>query len=258
MNQQSLRRALTQFTLPCPPKQQIRWMGSGSRGARGHGWLHKYREGLGGRHLQGRYHNRDIKKLTSINDQVFALNTTHAQKLSTPSQAYLDIAVEGEEGGPHRVVIELASAALPNTCRNFVDLCEAEDGGYKSSKVFKILPQMGLCLGDNTKMNDGRQGRCSPNVVKPDEPHSHNFPHEATVISHAEEGIVTMISTGLDKNDSRFLILTAADASHLDGKYVAFGKVKEGLNALQDIVQNTFTKMGKPSVNIQVVGCGVL
>ena len=47
--------------------QQIRLMGTGSRGARGHGWLHKYRAGEGGRHLQGRYHNRDIEKLISIN-----------------------------------------------------------------------------------------------------------------------------------------------------------------------------------------------
>jgi len=245
-------------------------MGTGPRGARGHGWLHKYRAGLGGRHLQGRYHKRDVEKLASINDKVFSLNETHASKVSTPTEAYLDFAVEGESGGgsPHRVVIELASAALPKTCRNFVDLCETgndsngigngdgQSTGYKSSKVFKILPQVGLCLGDTTVMNNGEQGQCSPNVDTSTQ--TRTFAHEATVLSHAQKGIVTMLSTGLDKNDSRFLIMTADDAPHLDGKLVAFGRVKEGLDGLQKIVANTYTKRGVPTTNIEVVGCGTL
>ena len=261
MNQNNVRRALTKITLPCSSQQQqqqVRTMATGSRGARGHGWLHKYRAGLGGRHLQGRYHNRDNKELASINDQVFAFNETHSNKVSTPTQVYLDIATEGESGGPHRVTIELASAALPNTCRNFVDLCEADNGGYKASKVFKILPQVGLCLGDTTKKNNGKQGKCSPNVANPDDPNAQTFAHEATVISHAEEGIVTMISTGLDKNDSRFLIMTADDAPHLDGKFVAFGRVKEGLDVLKDMVENTYTRKGEPGVDIAIVDCGAL
>jgi len=236
---------------------QIRSMGT--RGARGHGWLHKYRSGEGGRHLQGRYHNRDIQKLTSINDQVFALNTIHSDKVSTPCKAYLDVAVEGEDDGPHRIVIELASAALPNTCRNFVDLCVADKHGYTSSKVYKILPQVGLCLGDTTDYNNGKQGRCSPNVVPTDAlVNTSTFAHEATVLSHAEKGIVTMLSTGLDKNDSRFMIMTADDAPHLDGRLVAFGRVKEGLDALENIVKNTYTKKGEPTVNIEIVGSGTL
>jgi cyclophilin family peptidyl-prolyl cis-trans isomerase len=235
-------------------------MGTGTRGARGHGWLNKYRSNLGGRHLQGRHHNRNTAKLTSINDQVFGLNQTHASKVDTPNQVYLDFSIQGEESaGPHRVIIELASAALPNTCKNFVALCQAERNGYKSSRVYRILPEVGLCLGDSTERNNGKQGKCSPTVVPENAPPNTNtFAHEATVLSHAQEGIVTMLSTGLDKNDSRFLIMTADDAPHLDGKMVAFGRVKEGLNALQNMVKTIYTKKGQPTVNIEIVDCGAM
>ena len=264
MNYNTLRRSsLTSSFSSASASLQIRFMGTGPRGSRGHGWLHKYRAGEGGRHLQGKYHKRDIEKLTSINDQVFGLN--NEKNVSLASQAYLDLAVEGEEDGPHRVIIELASAALPNTCQNFIDLCQAHENdnntdneqiadykGYKQSKVFRILPQVGLCLGD-TVLNTGKQGKCSPKISP-----TGMFPDEPTVISHAEKGIVSMLSTGVDKNDSRFMIMTVDDAPHLDGRHVAFGRVKEGLESLQKIVENTYTKKGVPSVNIEVVGCGVL
>lgn len=262
MSHTIIRQSITKFTTGTATvtnSAQVRLMATGTRGARGHGWLHKYRDGLGGRHLQGRYHKRDKEKLTSINDQVFALNETHSKKVKIPTQAYLDIAVEGEDGDPCRVTIELASAALPNTCRNFVDLCQADEGGYKSTRVYRILPNVGMCLGDNSGRNDGKQGKCSPSVLPPDAlPNATTFAHEATVLSHAEEGILTMLSTGIDKNDSRFMIMTADDAPHLDGTLVAFGKVKEGLTALKDIVESTYTQRGKPMVNIEIVGCGTL
>jgi cyclophilin family peptidyl-prolyl cis-trans isomerase len=67
-----------------------------------------------------------------------------------------------------------------------------------------------------------------------------------------------MLSTGLDRNDSRFIITTVEDAPHLDGKYVAFGRVKEGMEVLDKLVKNTFTKKGRPTLDIQVVKSGVL
>jgi cyclophilin family peptidyl-prolyl cis-trans isomerase len=219
----------------------------GTRGARGHAWLQKYRAGLGGRHLQGRYHNRDIIQRVAINDQVFDLNS------SEKMMAYLDIQVEDQKE-VNRITIELASAALPITCDNFVKLCK---DGYQNSKVFKIEPKAGICLGDTTEKNNGLQGSCHESVAK-DIGSPHTFEHENTVLSHAQKGIVSMLSTGLDRNDSRFIITTVEDAPHLDGKYVAFGRVKEGMEVLDKLVKNTFTKKGRPTLDIQVVKSGVL
>jgi len=123
-------------------QQQQRTLATGAKGARGHGWYKKYRENRGGRHLQGRWHDRDVDKLNAINDRAFALNDS-----SKSNKAYLDLSVGGAE--PGRIVIELASAALPVTCENFVKLCTdggivdaadrtAENWGYKGTNVHKI------------------------------------------------------------------------------------------------------------------------
>uniref|UniRef100_A0A7S3VFU9 Peptidyl-prolyl cis-trans isomerase n=1 Tax=Chaetoceros debilis TaxID=122233 RepID=A0A7S3VFU9_9STRA len=239
-----------------------RHMSTGARGARGHGWLHKYRAGLGGRHLQGRYHKRDNAKLAAVNEEVFALNDS----VNGSKKAYLDFEVEDEKakGGDsptiQRVTIELATAALPKTCQNFLALCQKEDEGnltYEGSKVFKIEPKVGICLGDVTENNDGLQGSChSSSNGSTDSPYS--FEHESVVLSHAQKGMISMLSTGLDRNDSRFVITTVDDAPHLDGKYVAFGRVSEGIELLEDLVKNTYTKKGMPGVNIKVAKCGIL
>jgi cyclophilin family peptidyl-prolyl cis-trans isomerase len=113
-------------------------------------------------------------------------------------------------------------------------------------------------LGDVTDKNDGMQGKCHESLGNDAVGSPATFPHERMVLSHAEKGIVSMLSTGLDRNDSRFMITTVDDAPHLDGRYVAFGKVKEGLNVLEDIVKNTYTKRGRPTVAIQVVESGTL
>jgi cyclophilin family peptidyl-prolyl cis-trans isomerase len=228
----------------------------GTRGARGHGWLQKYRAGLGGRHLQGRFHNRDLPNRVAINNQVFDLNNSSSSIGNGTEKkiAYLDIQVEDQKE-INRITIELASAALPITCENFVKLCV--DGLYANSKVFKIEPKVGICLGDTTEKNDGSQGSCHESVAK-DAGSLHTFRHESTVLSHAEKGMVSMLSTGLDRNDSRFMITTVEDAPHLDGRYVAFGRVKEGMDILEALVKNTFTKKGRPTLNIEVVKSGVL
>ena len=231
-------------------------MGTGSRGARGHGWLNKYRSGLGGRHLQGRYHARDTKALAELNNQVFALNAKSGESNSSNSSngAYLDLMVDGESE-PRRITIELASAALPETCENFLSLCES---GYELSKMFKIEKNVGLCFGDKRGSN-GEEGRCSDGLSKGDEAHkSQVFEHEPLVLSHAEKGMVSMLSPGLDKNDSRFIITTVEDAPQLDGSFVAFGRVKEGMKELEHIASSIFTKKGRPTVDVKVVSCGVL
>jgi len=237
-----------------------RTMATGTRGARGHGWLKKYRAGLGGRHLQGRWHFRNVDELNAVNDDVFAMNNSTSKE--DDNLAYLDISVGGEEA--RRVVIELASAALPKTTENFKLLCkekgtannEDEDiiGGYESTMVYKIEKTVGLCMGDIVS-NDGTGGRCHPNSGTYMQPYS--FEDEGHLISHTGPGIVSMMSPGVHRNDSRVLI-TTTDAPQLDGRFVAFGRVVNGMDVIEDINTGVFTKRGRPTVEIKIVGCGVL
>lgn len=307
-----------------------RWFGTkrggGSRGGRGRGWLLKYRSGLGGRHLQGQYHFRDVTKSQEINDMVFDLNQENkgrrriALEGNVPTLAYLDFAIDGwrpkssdteveakeveekeveekevEEGEDltneeedkagsdnkelYRIKIELASAALPMTCRNFAALCaesggNGDDGsgggqtwGYKSTMVHRIEKGVGICMGDVLGLN-GDGGRCHPSISQQQQKQQQNgtsivcdtpfsFSDESFVLSHSSPGIVSMLSTGSDRNDSRFMI-TTSDAPHLDGKFVAFGRVVEGLDFLLEMADGVFTQRGRPLLPIQIVDCGTL
>jgi cyclophilin family peptidyl-prolyl cis-trans isomerase len=233
-------------------------MGTASRGSRGHGWLKKYREGLGGRHLQGRYHDRQVSKLVELNNQVFSLNQTSHGLKDEPNMVYLDIGVSGDDKDTtKRIVIELATAALPKTCHNFAMLCKES---YAMTKVFRIEKNVGVCFGDYVSRNqDGTEGKCHASVMNSCAPqHPSTFEYEPMVLSHAQKGIVSMLSSGLDKNDSRFIITTVDDAPQLDGRYVAFGRVQQGMTDLEQIALSTFTKKGRPTADLRIVGSGVL
>ena len=54
------------------------------------------------------------------------------------------------------------------------------------------------------------------------------FADEGFFVPHAEPGLLTMASAGVDGNGSQFYV-TVEPAPHLDGRCVAFGRVVEGL-----------------------------
>lgn len=104
--------------------------------------------------------------------------------------------------------------------------------------------------------NDGSGGRCHPKMGTYTSPYS--FEDEGLLISHTGPGIVSMMSPGVHRNDSRFLI-TTTNAPQLDGRFVAFGRVKgDGMDVINDIVTGVFTKRGRPTVLISVADCGVI
>ena len=115
-------------------------------------------------------------------------------------------------------------------------------------------------MGDVLGMN-GDGGRCHPSLWDPKSNHPYSaaftIPDEGHLVSHVGPGIVTMLSTGVHENDSRFLI-TTAEAPQMDGRFVAFGRVTEVMDLVEDILANVFSKRGRPTVDIEVVACGVL
>ena len=224
--------------IPLVTLQQARTFGTGARGARGLGWYQKYREGRGGRHLQGpQFDQTSREELAEINNTVFQFGS---------SWHYLDLQVGGKE--IHRLELELATAALPLTTLNFQLLSPQ----YKDTIVHRIEKKVGLCLGDVTG-RDGKSGYCHHSLS----PTGKLLETEPLVLSHLE-GIVSMISPGVDKVDSRFLVCTA-DVNHLDGKFVAFGRLRqESLDIVKDLEQTHYTTRGLPNVEMKIVGGGAL
>jgi cyclophilin family peptidyl-prolyl cis-trans isomerase len=257
----------------------VRSFATGARGARGLGWYTKYREGKGGRHLQGRWHKEkhpdSVEYRAKWNDAIFALNQNsdllqkaaeqhfgeHSHQQLVPTHVYMDLIGEDWEK-PRRVLIELAVAALPRTCSNFIHLCESQDGpdgpvpGYANTTIHKIEKKVALCGGD-VLLTDGNNGKCHPSLSEL--PNGYTFLDEAFVISHSAgtPGIVSMASPGVHKNDSRFTITSTGMEHQLNGKFVAFGRVVDGFDAIEEL-DTVFTKRGRPANEIKIASCGSL
>ncbi|MBQ1490085.1 MAG: peptidylprolyl isomerase [Eubacterium sp.] len=134
-----------------------------------------------------------------------------------------------------KVVIEMENGAVmsgelyediaPITVENFEKL--ANDAFYDGLTFHRVIPgfmiQGGCPLGNGTGgPGYNIKGEFSANGVKND------LKHTTGVLSMAR-------AMHPDSAGSQFFIMVA-DAPHLDGQYAAFGKITEGMDAAQEIV----------------------
>lgn len=136
---------------------------------------------------------------------------------------------------------ELYPEIAPNTVNNFIDLIER--GFYDGIMFHRVIPGFmiqGGCPDGNGTGGPGYsiKGEFTSNGFK------NNLKHTKGVLSMAR----TMIP---DSAGSQFFIMVA-DAPHLDGQYAAFGKITEGLNVADDIV-NTKTDYNDKPYEDQVI-----
>lgn len=132
------------------------------------------------------------------------------------------VTIEMENGD--KIIAELYPEIAPNTVANFVALIE---GGFYDGVIFhRVIPGFMIQGGDPTGTGMGGpgyriKGEFSGNGFKND-------------LRHAR-GVLSM-ARSQDKNSggSQFFIMHA-DAPHLDGQYAAFGKVIEGIEAVDRI-----------------------
>ncbi|MBQ5761044.1 MAG: peptidylprolyl isomerase [Clostridia bacterium] len=123
--------------------------------------------------------------------------------------------------------IELYPDVAPITVENFVKLVDS--GFYKDIKFHRCIRDFMVQGGDPTGTGSGGpgwriKGEFASNGVKNDLKHT--------------RGVVSMART-MDPNSagSQFFIMVA-DAPHLDGEYAAFGKVTEGMEFVDKIVDD--------------------
>lgn len=135
------------------------------------------------------------------------------------NRCFLDVSVGGSPAG--RLVIDLFGQLTPRTAENFRALCTGEKGfGYAGSSIYRIISGQTLQGGDVGRSIYGDK-----------------FPHENYELSHiSQRGVISMVNSGVGggskESDSRFLIQLVDDAGYLDGRYVGFGRVVEGLEVL--------------------------
>lgn len=161
-------------------------------------------------------------------------------------KVFMDVEVDGKKLG--RMTFEIYSQYLPLTSMNFINLCKgiSKNGktySYKNTKFHKIVPGMltqgGKISEDNSVTYYGNK-----------------FNHENYLIGHSEPGIISMVNDEFNTNGSQFFI-TTSDCSWLDGKNVAFGKISEGIEILNEI-ELCGNVDGSPLSEVVISDCGVL
>ena len=133
------------------------------------------------------------------------------------------VTIEMENGDI--IKAELYPEIAPNTVANFVKL--VEDGFYDGLGFHRVIPGFMVQGGDPLGSGMGGpgftiKGEFAINGVQ------NNLKHTRGVLSMARSQMPN--SAG-----SQFFIMTD-DAPHLDGQYAAFGKVTEGMDGVDTIV----------------------
>ena len=130
---------------------------------------------------------------------------------------------------------ELYPEYAPQSVGNFAAL--ANSGFYDGLIFHRVIPGFMIQGGDPKGIGIGGPGYCirgefASNGV--DNPLKHTY------------GVLSMARSMMpDSAGSQFFIMTS-DSPHLDGQYAAFGKVLEGMDVAEDIVNTPRDRADKP------------
>ncbi|UKN02876.1 peptidylprolyl isomerase [Paracrocinitomix mangrovi] len=118
---------------------------------------------------------------------------------------------------------ELYDKETPITVENFTKL--AKDGFYDGLTWHRVIPNFviqGGCPEGTGRGGPGYSIKCEVNAEK----------------QYHDRGVLSMAHAGRDTGGSQFFICHSRDnTAHLDGNHTCFGKVIEGLDVIDAIVE---------------------
>ena len=127
------------------------------------------------------------------------------------------------------VELELHDQDAPKTVENFRKL--AGDGFYDGVIFHRVIKDFMVQGGDPTGTGTG-----GPGYTFEDEFNDHKV----------ERGALAMANAGPNTNGSQFFIVTTAEAPWLDGKHTVFGRVTDGMDAVDSIEATETDARDKP------------
>jgi peptidyl-prolyl cis-trans isomerase B (cyclophilin B) len=117
-----------------------------------------------------------------------------------------------------QIEVELFDADAPKTVENFVKL--SKDGFYDGLVFHRVIKDFMIQGGCPEGTGTGGPG--------------YQFEDEFNE-NKVVRGALAMANAGPDTNGSQFVIVTTAAAPWLDGKHTVFGRVTEGMDAVDSI-----------------------
>ncbi len=145
------------------------------------------------------------------------------------------VTIEMEHGGVMRA--ELYPDVAPNTVRNFISL--ARKGFYDGLGFHRVIP--GFMIQGGCPDGTGMGG---PGYAIRGEFTQNRFPND---LAH-DRGVLSMARTMQPNSAGSQFFIMVDKAPHLDGAYAAFGKVLEGMEVADAIVNSQRDPSDKPLV----------
>jgi peptidyl-prolyl cis-trans isomerase B (cyclophilin B) len=133
------------------------------------------------------------------------------------------------------ISIELFDDDAPKTVENFRKL--AGDGFYNGVIFHRVIPDFMVQGGDPTGTGSG-----GPGYTFEDEFNDHKV----------ERGALAMANSGPNTNGSQFFIVTADSCPWLDGKHTVFGRVTDGMDAVDAISDLDRDSRDKPRDDVTI------
>ena len=133
------------------------------------------------------------------------------------------------------ISIELFDVDAPKTVENFKKL--VGDGYYNGTIFHRVIPDFMIQGGDPTGTGSG-----GPGYTFEDEQNEHRV----------ERGALAMANAGPNTNGSQFFIVTADSCPWLDGKHTVFGRVTDGMDAVDSISEVDRDSRDKPHDDVTV------
>lgn len=150
-------------------------------------------------------------------------STVSQQNVPDPNASHPIVTIEMDNGKV--IKAELYPEVAPNTVNNFISLIK--QGFYDGTIFHRVIPGFMIQGGDPEGTGMG-----GPDYSIAGEFTSNNYQND---LKHTR-GILSMArSNNPDSAGSQFFIMVA-DSPHLDDDYAAFGKVTEGMDVVDEIV----------------------
>lgn len=165
------------------------------------------------------------------------------------SFCWMDISIDGAPAG--RITFELYSSQLPRTSANFAHLCRGDRTTstgpltYRGSSFFRCAPGAWVMGGD---VSEGHRGNGGDSI------YGRVFPDEGFMIPHDARGVLGMCNDGPNTNASSFYI-TMGPMSWMNKRYVAFGRVIDGMDVVEAIHAVNLRHNQSFSQDIAIVAC---
>ena len=143
------------------------------------------------------------------------------------------VTIEMENGG--KMVAELYPEVAPNTVNNFVSLVKS--GFYDGLIFHRVIP--GFMIQGGCPQGTGMGG---PGHTIKGEFTGNGFKND---LKH-ERGVLSMARAMSPNSAGSQFFIMVEEAPHLDGQYASFGKIVEGMDVADAIVNAKRNYMDKP------------